>query len=32
MAAGCAERQTAREHFGDLCPLLGEPTPIEADP
>jgi type II restriction/modification system DNA methylase subunit YeeA len=26
------ERQTAQEHFGDLCRLLGEPTPIEADP
>jgi hypothetical protein len=26
------ERQTAQEHFGDLCPLLGQPTPIEADP
>jgi hypothetical protein len=26
------ERQTAQEHFGDLCRLLGQPTPIEADP
>jgi type II restriction/modification system DNA methylase subunit YeeA len=26
------ERQTAQEHFGDLCRLLGEATPIEADP
>lgn len=26
------ERQTAQEHFGDLCRLLGHPTPIEADP
>ena len=26
------ERQTAIEHFGDLCRLLGELTPIEADP
>ena len=26
------ERQTAQEHFGDLCRLLDEPTPIEADP
>jgi hypothetical protein len=26
------KRQTAQEHFGDLCRLLREPTPIEADP
>ena len=26
------ERQTAQEHFGDLCRLLGEQTPIAADP
>src|SRR5882762_5989161 len=26
------ERQTAIEHFADLCRLIGEPTPIEADP
>ena len=26
------ERQTAQEHVGDLCRLLGQPTPIEADP
>lgn len=26
------ERQTAQEHFIDLCRLLREPTPVEADP
>lgn len=26
------ERQAAQEHFIDLCRLLGEPTPAEADP
>jgi len=26
------ERQTAQEHFGDLCRLLHEPITIEADP
>ncbi|MCY4223916.1 MAG: hypothetical protein OXF06_03670, partial [Bacteroidetes bacterium] len=26
------ERSAAQEHFIDLCRLLGEPTPIEADP
>jgi hypothetical protein len=26
------ERQTAQEHFLDLCRLLGEPTPVETDP
>jgi hypothetical protein len=26
------ERQTAQEHFAELCRLLSEPTPIEADP
>ena len=26
------ERSAAREHFIDLCRLLGEPTPAEADP
>ena len=25
------ERQAAQEHFIDLCRLLGEPTPNEAD-
>ena len=27
-----SERQTAQEHFGDLCRLLEQPTPLEADP
>ena len=26
------ERSAAQEHFIDLCQLLGEPTPVEADP
>ena len=26
------ERAVAQSHFNDLCSLLGEPTPIEADP
>ena len=26
------ERQASQEHFLDLCRLLGEPTPAEADP
>jgi type II restriction/modification system DNA methylase subunit YeeA len=26
------ERQASQEHFIDLCRLLGEPTPAEADP
>src|SRR5689334_22812241 len=26
------ERQAAQEHFIDLCRLLDEPTPAEADP
>ena len=26
------ERAVAQSHFNDLCALLGEPTPIEADP
>ena len=26
------ERSAAQEHFLDLCALLGEPTPAEADP
>ena len=26
------ERSAAQEHFIDLCRLLGEPTPAEADP
>ncbi|QVL49208.1 MAG: hypothetical protein KFB96_01370 [Thiocapsa sp.] len=26
------ERAAAQEHFGDLCRMLGEQTPTEADP
>ena len=26
------ESASTKEHFLDLCHLLGEPTPIEADP
>lgn len=26
------ERSASQEHFLDLCRLLGEPTPAEADP
>ncbi len=26
------ERQAAQSHFNDLCELLGQPTPTEADP
>lgn len=26
------ERQTAQEHFIDLCRLVGHPTPVESDP
>jgi type II restriction/modification system DNA methylase subunit YeeA len=31
-AAQLKERSAAQEHFTDLCRLLGEPTPAEADP
>lgn len=31
-AAQLKERSAAHEHFIDLCRLLGEPTPAEADP
>ena len=31
-AAGLSERSAAQQHFLDLCALLGEPTPAEADP
>ncbi|HEV2606206.1 MAG TPA: DNA methyltransferase [Microvirga sp.] len=31
-AADLKERSAAQEHFIDLCHLLGEPTPAEADP
>jgi hypothetical protein len=26
------ERSAAQSHFNDLCVLLGQPTPTEADP
>ncbi len=26
------ERASAQSHFNDLCALLGQPTPLEADP
>ncbi len=31
-AAELKERSAAQEHFIDLCRLVGEPTPAEADP
>ena len=31
-ASKLKERSAAQEHFIDLCRLLGEPTPAEADP
>ena len=31
-ATNLKERSAAQEHFIDLCRLLGEPTPAEADP
>jgi len=31
-AAELKERSAAQEHFLDLCRMLGEPTPAEADP
>ena len=31
-ASALKERSAAQEHFIDLCRLLGEPTPAEADP
>ncbi len=31
-AANLKECSAAQEHFIDLCRLLGEPTPAEADP
>ena len=31
-AAELKERSASQEHFIDLCRLLGEPTPAEADP
>ena len=31
-ASELKERSGAQEHFIDLCRLLGEPTPAEADP
>ncbi len=31
-AAELKERSASQEHFIDVCRLLGEPTPVEADP
>ena len=31
-ASELKERSALQEHFIDLCRLLGEPTPAEADP
>ena len=31
-ASELRESQAAQEHFIDLCRMLGEPTPVEADP
>ena len=31
-ASELKERSAAQSHFNDLCYLLGEPTPVEADP
>ena len=31
-AATTGERATAQSHFNDLCDLLGEPKPLDADP
>ena len=31
-ASALKERSASQEHFNDLCRLLGEPTPAEADP
>ena len=31
-ASNLKERSAAQEHFIDLCRLLEEPTPVEADP
>ena len=31
-ASALKERSASQEHFIDLCHLLGEPTPAEADP
>lgn len=31
-ASELKERSAAQSHFNDLCRLLGEPTPIDADP
>ena len=31
-ASELKERSAAQEHYIDLCRLLGEPTPAEADP
>ena len=31
-ASTLKERSASHSHFNDLCRLLGEPTPVEADP
>jgi len=31
-ASDLSERSAAQQHFLDLCLLLGEPTPADADP
>jgi len=31
-AAELKERAAAQSHFNDLCHMLGEPTPTDADP
>ena len=31
-ASELKESQASQSHFNDLCRMLGEPTPVEADP
>src|SRR5260370_38181158 len=31
-ASTLKERSASQSHFNDICQLLGEPTPVEADP
>jgi hypothetical protein len=31
-ASTLKERSASQTHFNDLCQLIGEPTPVEADP
>jgi hypothetical protein len=31
-AVSLSERSAAQQHFLDVCPLIGEPTPAAADP